>query len=111
MVTRRSFRFMAGAWIWIAAAIGGCARAASPIAVPMRVNIPIPEPVYCAAPAPARPALDIANLTPGSAPADTIRAYAASLVILKAAVVQRDKLLQACAAPQAQEKSRGEISE
>lgn len=100
MVKRRGFRFMAGAWV--AAAIGGCARAASPIAVPMKVNVPIPEPVYCAAAAPARPALEIASLTSGSTPADTLRAYAASVVILKAAVVQRDQLLQACAAPQAQ---------
>ncbi len=97
--------------VWIAAAIGGCARAAAPIAVPMKVSVPIPEPVYCAAAAPPRPALQIASLTPDSAPADTIRAYAASVVVLKAAVVERDQLLQACAAPPAQGKHPGEISQ
>lgn len=49
MVTRRMLVAM-----WIAAAIGGCARAAAPIAVPMKVSVPIPEPVYCAAAAPPR---------------------------------------------------------
>jgi len=98
MVSRRGFRLIASAWI--AAAIGGCARAAAPIAVPMKVSVPIPVPVYCAAPAPPRPALQIASLAPDSAPADTIRAYAATVVILKAAVVERDQLLRACAAPQ-----------
>ncbi|MGB6555141.1 MAG: hypothetical protein WBE78_16740 [Candidatus Binataceae bacterium] len=109
MVKRRVFRSMAA--MWLAAAIGGCASVAPPIAVPMNVSVPIPEPVYCAATAPPRPALPIASLTPGSAPADTIRAYAASVVVLKAAVVERDQLLQACAAPQAQGKSGGEISQ
>ncbi len=99
MVKRRWIRTLAA--IWIAAAIGGCARAAAPIAVPMKVSVPIPELVYCAAAAPARPALQIASLAPNSAPADTIRAYAATVVVLKAAVVERDELLSACAAPQA----------
>jgi hypothetical protein len=99
MVARRIARMLAG--MWVAAAIGGCARAAAPLAVPMKVSVPIPVPVYCAATAPARPALQIATLAPDSAPADTIRAYAATVVILKAAVADRDQLLRACAAPQA----------
>lgn len=109
MVKQRRLRLMAT--VWVAAAIGGCAPAAAPIAVPMKVSVPIPEPVYCAASAPPRPALQIASLSSGSAPADTIRAYAASVVVLKAAVVERDQLLRACAAPRAQGKSGGEISQ
>ncbi|MFZ1886433.1 MAG: hypothetical protein WAU33_00270 [Candidatus Binataceae bacterium] len=109
MVKQRRYRFVAA--MWVAAAIGGCARAATPIAVPMKVSVPIPEPVYCAAAAPPRPALQIASLNPDSAPADTIRAYAASVVVLKAAVAERDELLRACAAPQAQGKHPGEISQ
>ncbi|MGC1679429.1 MAG: hypothetical protein WA740_17990 [Candidatus Binataceae bacterium] len=108
-MVKRRFRILAA--VWIAAAIGGCARAAAPIAVPMKVSVPIPEPVYCAASAPPRPALQIASLGPDSAPADTIRAYAASVVVLKAAVAERDQLLEACAAPQVQGKHPGEISQ
>ncbi|HVA39167.1 MAG TPA: hypothetical protein VNF49_00765 [Candidatus Binataceae bacterium] len=84
----------------IAAMLGGCARAAAPILEPMKVSVPIPEPVYCAASAPGHPRLPIANLGAASAPADTVRAYAATVVILKAAVVQREELLKACSAPQ-----------
>ncbi|HUY28528.1 MAG TPA: hypothetical protein VMV27_14045 [Candidatus Binataceae bacterium] len=95
----------------IAAMLGGCARAAAPILEPMKVSVPIPEPVYCAASAPGHPRLPIANLGAGSAPADTVRAYAATVVILKASVAQRDELLRACSAPQAQGSQSGETAQ
>ena len=112
MVTNRSPRKIArpGTAAWLAAALCGCARAAAtPAVVPMKVSVPVPVPVYCAESAPARPALEIASLVPDSPPADTVRAYAASVVILKAAVVERDRLLRACAAPRTQGKHGGEI--
>ena len=41
----------------------------------------------------------MAELKRGTAPADTIRAYAATVVILKAAVRERDAVLAGCAKP------------
>ncbi|MGH7906266.1 MAG: hypothetical protein ACREP6_06530 [Candidatus Binataceae bacterium] len=82
-----------------AALLAGCA--AGPSAPPRLVEVkaPIPTPVYCAVPALVKPALPIAGLTPVSAPADTIRAYAATVVILKGAVEDRDQVIAGCAAP------------
>jgi hypothetical protein len=75
----------------------GCAgRAEPPPPVPVTVKVPVPEPVFCPATAPARPALPIASLSEDSSPADTMRAYAASVVILKGAVRQRDEILAGC---------------
>jgi hypothetical protein len=57
------------------------------------------EPVYCTPPAHATPALPIAGLTAASAPADTLRAYAATVVVLKATVRELDALIAGCAEP------------
>jgi hypothetical protein len=65
------------------------------------VKIPIATPIYCDVPALQQPPLPIARLTPDSAPADTIRSYAATVYVLKSAVVERDTILKACAAPPA----------
>jgi len=86
----------------ILALASGCA-AAPPITrvEPVEVKTPVLEPVYCAAPALARPRLPIGQLRPASPAADTIRAYAATVAILKAAVRERDVILAGCAAPSA----------
>ncbi len=85
----------------LACAIAGCASAASrtpaPMARPMMVEVPVLHETPCPVPALDDPALPVAALKPGSAPGDTMRAYAASIVILKGAVRQRDALLAGCA--------------
>jgi hypothetical protein len=63
------------------------------------VKIPVATPIYCDVPALQRPLLPIAALTPESAPADTIRSYAATVDVLKSAVVERDAILKGCGAP------------
>jgi hypothetical protein len=63
------------------------------------VKIPVPAPIYCPVPELNRPALPVATLTGESPPADTMRAYAESIVILKGAVAQRDEILAACRRP------------
>ena len=82
--------------------LAGCASAPpiSPIATPVTVKMPVYEPVYCAVPALTKPALPIAQLGANSAPADTVRAYAATVVILKGAVSERDAVIAGCAKPQ-----------
>jgi hypothetical protein len=90
---------MARALILCAALACGCARAAQGPPVPVTVEVPVPQPVWCALPPPARPVLPISHLAADSPPADTMRAYAATVVILKAAVVEREDLLRACAPP------------
>lgn len=72
-----------------------------PIAEPVTVKVPVYKPVYCQIPALAKPALPIAELQPDSAPADTIRAYAATVVILKGALGERDAVIAGCAKPPA----------
>ena len=47
----------------------------------------------------ANPALPIAGLAAASAPADTLRAYAATVVVLKATVRELDSLIAGCAEP------------
>jgi hypothetical protein len=85
----------------ILALVSGCAAAPpNPIvATPIEVKVPVLQPVYCPATWPQRPDLPIAKLHHGSAPADTIRAYAASVVLLKGAVEERELLLASCSAP------------
>jgi hypothetical protein len=85
----------------LAIAAAGCAGAAAvaPAPAPMPVSVAVAEPVYCKIPIPADPALAIAALGADSPPADTVRAYASSVAVLKAAVRQRDALLEACAPP------------
>ena len=82
--------------------IAGCASAPpfAPVATPVTVKVPVYEPVYCATPALAKPALPIAQLQANSAPADTMRAYAATVVMLKGAVNERDAVIAGCAKPQ-----------
>jgi hypothetical protein len=77
----------------------GCAHLATPAARPYLVEVPVPTPIYCDVPALPRPALPIATLGAGSAPADTVRSYAATVVVLKAALIQRDSILAGCAPP------------
>jgi hypothetical protein len=64
-------------------------------------SVPIATPVYCQVPPLTHPVLPISALTDTSPPADTVRAYAASVAILKSAVVERDASLEGCAAPAA----------
>ncbi len=79
----------------------GCAAAPAPEPVirTVTVQVPIPQPVYCNPPHLAKPALPLSRLTADSSPADTVRAYMASVLILKGAVSQRDDLLAGCAGP------------
>ena len=94
------------AWLWLAVLAllliyaAGCATAA-PAPRPVMVEVPVPSPVYCTAERLHPPALAIAALRSDSPPADTIRSYAASVIVLKSAIKQRDAILQACAAPAA----------
>ena len=84
--------------------LAGCAFSppfGSAPAVPMEVEVPVYEPVYCQAPQTAPPALPIATLTPASAPADTMRAYVATVIVLKGLVHERDALIAGCAEPPA----------
>jgi len=82
------------------AAIVGCATAPSPpIASPVEVQVPIAAPVYCRIGNLPQPALPIGALKADSAPADTIRAYAATVAILKGAVRERDLAIAGCAPP------------
>jgi hypothetical protein len=90
---------LAGALLLAAALLCGCARVAQPPPVPLTVEVPVPERVPCAVAIPARPALPIASLVAGSPPADTMRAYAATVAVLKVAVGERDDLLRACIEP------------
>ena len=83
-----------------ALAIAGCAAgapAAPPPPPPLMVQVPVLHQTPCPAPTLARPALPIAGLKAGSPPADTIRAYAAAVAILKGAVRERDAVLAGCA--------------
>ncbi len=79
--------------------LAGCARVAAPAPRPYVVEVPVPTPIYCDAPALAPPALPIATLGAGSPPADTVRSYAATVVVLKAALAERDSILAGCAPP------------
>jgi hypothetical protein len=82
--------------------LAGCAFSPpflSAPAVPVEVDVPVFEPVYCQPPRSTRPALPIASLTPASAPADTLRAYAATIILLKGLVRERDALIAGCSEP------------
>jgi hypothetical protein len=82
-----------------AMAAAGCAVGATPAPVvrPLMVRVPVLHETPCPIPALANPALPIAGLKPVSAPADTMRAYAAAVAILKGAVRERDAVLAGCA--------------
>ncbi len=74
---------------------GGCA-AARPAPRAIMVRVPVPIEMPCQVAAMPRPAMPIAELGADSAPADTVRAYAATVAILKGAVEQRDQALSGC---------------
>jgi hypothetical protein len=76
-----------------------CASVAPPAPRPVMVEVPIATPIYCQVPKLQPPILAIADLTPDSPPADTVRSYAASVDVLKSAVHERDTILEACAPP------------
>ncbi|MGH8014320.1 MAG: hypothetical protein ACREQ4_17665 [Candidatus Binataceae bacterium] len=65
------------------------------------VRVPVFTPVYCEVKQPPPPALPLAKLRADSAPADTMRAYVASVILLKGALEQSDTLLSGCAEPKA----------
>jgi hypothetical protein len=79
--------------------VSACATEQAPILTPIEVKVPIAIPVYCQVAKLDKPALPLAGLSSGSAPDDTIRAYAATVAVLKGAVVQRDLMMAGCAAP------------
>jgi hypothetical protein len=80
--------------------IAGCAsEPPEPIPTPIEVKLPISVHIYCSGSKLDKPALSIAKLKADSSPADTIRAYAATVAILKGAVKERDAALAGCAAP------------
>ena len=83
--------------------LAACASAPPPEspAVPVTVKVPVYTPVFCKPPALAHPVLPIAALTAGSPAADTMRCYAASIVILEGAVKDREAIIAGCAAPAA----------
>ena len=76
------------------AAVGCAAAPPAPRAIMVRVPVPIEMP--CQVAAMPRPAMPIAELGADSPPADTVRAYAATVAILKGAVEQRDEALSGC---------------
>jgi hypothetical protein len=83
------------------ATLGGCASVPpAPILTPVEVKVPVATPVYCQVAKLDKPALPIAALKSDSAPDDTIRAYAATVAILKGAVRQRDLAIEGCAPPE-----------
>jgi len=96
VVTKRSRQIAALALLH---ALAGCATCPPPAPRPVRVEVPIMTPVYCPLPAMQRPTLPVADLSADSSPADTVRAYAESIVILKGAVAQRDELIDGCRRP------------
>ena len=73
--------------------LGGCA-AQPPRVVVQQVKVPVPVQVPCTAPSvPARPALPIAALKPGAAPADVDRALVATVAVLQGYAAQLEQLL------------------
>jgi hypothetical protein len=83
-----------------ATVVAGCGGGVpQPILTPIEVKVPIATPIYCDVAKLDKPALPLSALKPDSAPADTIRAYAATVAILKGAVTQRDSVIAGCAAP------------
>ncbi len=81
--------------------LGACAIAppSKPLVKPTTVEVPVYQPVRCPAPNLTRPAMPIAKLKADSTPADTMRAYAATVAILKGAVRERDEVIAGCVNP------------
>lgn len=86
----------------IAMFAAGCATPMAPAPEVVTAQVPIATPVYCEVPQLTLPDLPIAALNDSSSPADCVRAYAASIAILKSAVNERQAILDGCAAPAAQ---------
>jgi hypothetical protein len=103
MVKRAALSMRALATFATAIAIQACV-AQTPLPPPevVTANVPVPTPVYCKVPRLEHPQLPIASLTDSSSAADCVRAYAASVALLKSAVIERDTVLAGCAAPAAQ---------
>ena len=82
----------------LAFALAGCAAGTGPTPTvrPLMVQVPVLHETPCPAPTLADPALPLAGLRPESPPADTMRAYAAAVAILKGAVRERDAVLAGC---------------
>ena len=83
--------------------LSGCAFSPplfSPV-TPIEVQVPVYQPVYCTPPTLANPQLPVSALTAASLPADTIRAYAASVVLLKGAIRELNSIIQGCEEPAA----------
>lgn len=93
---RRGPRAIAMVAVIGAIAAGGCATAPPPAPRAIMVRVPVPIEIPCQVAAMGRPAMPIAELGADSAPADTVRAYAATVAILKGAVEQRDAALSGC---------------
>jgi hypothetical protein len=88
------------AGIAAACALAACARVVAPPAPrAVMVNVPVLHTVYCAAPELKPPTLALASLGADSPPADTMRSYVASVMVLKSAVRERDAILRGCGAP------------
>ena len=86
--------------LMVPALLYGCAaEQPQPILTPIEVKVPVATPVYCQVAKLDKPELPISALKTDSAPDDTIRAYAATVAILKGAVLQRDLAIEGCAAP------------
>ena len=85
----------------ILALLAGCALAppAGTFPAPVIVKVPVYEAVYCTPPKLERPKLPVGALVPDSSPADTLRAYAATVVLLKGAVEERDEVIAGCERP------------
>jgi hypothetical protein len=80
--------------------LSGCAaQPPAPILTPVEVQVPVAVPVYCNVAKLDKPELPLAALNADSAPDDTVRAYAATVAILKGAVRERDLIIAGCAAP------------
>lgn len=84
----------------LAPGLAGCMAASAPIAVrPLAVEVPVA--VRCPSPPTLKPpALPIATLRDDSDSVQTARAYAATVELLKAAVAERDAILDSYRAGQ-----------
>ena len=81
------------------ALLGACSVAPPNLPQPVMVNVPVATPVYCDAPTLGKPALPLASLRGDSPPADTVRLYAATVEVLKGAVIERDRIIDGCRRP------------
>jgi hypothetical protein len=83
----------------ILALLMGCAAVPLPPPRPLTVKVPVFTPMYCDVARPPLPKLPLTALKSDSAPGETMRAYVASVILLKGAVEERDALLGSCRPP------------